>query len=271
MKKLKYVLSASGLLLAACSKSIYAPTNKIYKQQAKSFAQTVGQYPPATPGQDSLDLAKDFVGTINFNLRKPNFVIIHYTAQDSVAQTLKTFTLTRTQVSAHYVVAKDGKIYHMLNDYMRAWHAGVGKWANDADINSSSIGIEIDNNGTEPFTTPQIASLTKLLGNLKKNYNIPAANFIGHADIAPKRKPDPGVLFPWKDLARKGFGLWYDDILELPPVTFDYRKALHTIGYDVSDYNAAIVAFKKHFIQTDVRPHLTQLDMNVIYNLYQKY
>ena len=85
------------------------------------------------------------------------------------------------------------------------------------DMNSCSIGIEIDNNGNEPFTAPQIKSLLLLLTQLKKNYGIPQANFIGHQDFAPKRKPDPGPFFPWKILAQHGFGYWSDDILELPP------------------------------------------------------
>jgi N-acetylmuramoyl-L-alanine amidase len=87
---------------------------------------------------------------VNFNLRKPNFIIIHHTAQDSLQQTIKTFTVTRTQVSSH-VIADDGSVIQMLNDYLRAWHAGRGSWGKDTDINSSSIGIELDNNGTEVF------------------------------------------------------------------------------------------------------------------------
>jgi N-acetylmuramoyl-L-alanine amidase len=212
-----------------------------------------------------------FVGTVNFNMRKPNYVIIHFTAQDSLGQTLKTFTVVKTQVSAHYVVGKDGKVVHMLNDYLRAWHAGISKWGSISDMNSCSIGIEIDNNGNEPFTDPQIKSLLALLAQLKKAYNIPTNNFIGHQDIAPLRKPDPGPFFPWKVLAQHGFGYWSDDVLELAPDNFDYTTALRLIGYDTSNITAAIVAFKRHFVQTDISPSLTQLDLNVLYNIYQKY
>ena len=197
--------------LAACTlqRNPYAATNKSYKAQVKAYARTLMAMPGPTPGADSL-LGKYWVGTTNFNLRKPNCVVIHHTAQDSTAQTLKTFTLPRTQVSAHYVIGRDGRVYHMLNDYLRAWHGGVAKWGNTTDINSSSIGIELDNNGTEPFDEPQIISLLKVLEGLKKAYNIPTANFIGHADIAPGRKTDPSAAFPWKRLADRGFGLWYD-------------------------------------------------------------
>ena len=216
-------------------------------------------------------MLSEWVGTVNFGIRKPNYVIIHFTAQDSVQQTLKTFTITSTQVSAHYVIAKNGKVFHMVNDYLRANHAGVGKWGSVTDMNSCSIGIEIDNNGNEPFTAPQINSLLALLTSLKKAYNIPQANFIGHQDFAPKRKPDPGPFFPWKTLAQHGFGYWSDAILELAPPDFDYTIALKLIGYDTSDINAAIVAFKRHFIQTDIKPQLTQLDLNVLYNVLPKY
>jgi N-acetylmuramoyl-L-alanine amidase len=212
---LHYITKIPGLLalslLAACAtqRNPYAATNKVYKAQVRAYAAALRATPPPTPGGDSL-LGKYWVGTTNFNLRKPNYVVIHHTAQDSTAQTLKTFTLTRTQVSAHYVIGRDGRVYHMLNDYLRAWHGGVARWGNNTDLNSCSIGIELDNNGTEPFAEPQITSLLHVLAGLKKDYGIPAANFIGHADIAPSRKNDPSARFPWKRLADSGFGLWYD-------------------------------------------------------------
>jgi N-acetylmuramoyl-L-alanine amidase len=200
-----------GVALAACAtqRNPYAATNKSYKSQVKTYAKSLMAMPVPTPGADSL-LGNYWVGTTNFNLRKPNYVVIHHTAQDSTAQTLKTFTLPSTQVSAHYVIGRDGRVYHMLNDYLRAWHGGAAKWGNTTDINSSSIGIELDNNGKEPFSEPQITSLLHILAGLKKAYGVPTANFIGHADIAPTRKNDPSALFPWKRLADNGFGLWYD-------------------------------------------------------------
>ena len=130
------------LLLVAvtgCMVSPYKATNKEYKKQAKKFGRLLQQYPL----NDSVETAS-FVGTTNFSMRRPNFVIIHHTAQNSCEQTLKTFTLPRTQVSAHYVICRDGTVYHMLNDYLRAHHAGVSRWGNATDINSNSIGIELD-------------------------------------------------------------------------------------------------------------------------------
>ncbi|GAB3578918.1 N-acetylmuramoyl-L-alanine amidase [Hymenobacter daeguensis] len=207
---LAQLLAAASLVACVTQKNPYAATNKSYKAQAKAYAKSLRITPVPNPGGDSLMAGKYWVGTTNFNLRKPNYVVIHHTAQDSTAQTLKTFTMVSTQVSAHYVIGRDGRVYHMLNDYLRAWHGGVARWGNTTDINSSSIGIELDNNGKEPFSEPQIASLLQVLGSLKKTYGIPAANFIGHADIAPTRKNDPSALFPWKRLAGAGFGLWYD-------------------------------------------------------------
>ncbi|WP_133559014.1 N-acetylmuramoyl-L-alanine amidase [Pedobacter duraquae] len=259
------------LFLFGCAGSKYAATNKVYKNQAKGFAETIKSIPPVNQHIDSVSTdLQSFTGSVNFGIRKPNFVIIHHTAQGSLDETIKTFTLTRTAVSAHYVVSRNGKVVQMVNDYLRAQHAGVAKWGNDTDLNSSSIGIELDNNGDEPYSDAQIRSLLGLLGTLKKKYNIPTANFIGHADIAPKRKPDPN-RFPWKVLAEKGFGLWYDQILKMPPATFDPVIALRLIGYDTSNLAAAVTAFKRHFVQTDITPTITAADKLILYNLYPKY
>jgi len=268
-----YLLPFTLLIIVSCSPKLHkVDTAKVYSRQTDSVVNIIEQQQPAMlTDSNGAAIPSDFIGTVNFNLRKPNYVIIHFTAQDSVAQTIKTFTIVRTQVSAHYVISKDGKVYHMLNDYLRAWHAGFSKWGSISDMNSCSIGIELDNNGNEPFQPAQISSLLALLAHLKKAYNIPASNFIGHQDIAPVRKPDPGPYFPWKILAQHGYGYWSDDVLELAPDNFDPTTALRLIGYDTANLNAAIVAFKRHFIQTDETPQLSQLDLNVLYNVMQKY
>ena len=215
-------------------------------------------------------IVSEWVGTVNFNLRKPNFIIIHHTAQDSIQQTLKTFTLQETKVSAHYVIARDGKVIHMLNDYLRAWHAGNGSWGKDTDMNSGSLGIELDNNGSEPFSDIQINSLLALLTKLKKDYNIPTQNIIGHADIAPTRKKDPSALFPWKILALNGFGLWPDEELPCPPSDFNSIQGLQVIGYNTTNLSAAIKAFKLHYIQTEVNDILDEKTISTIYSIYKK-
>lgn len=253
-----------SMLILSCGK--YAATNRAYKKQARSFAKILRQYPL----KDSAGVA-DFVGTTNFSMRKPNFVIIHHTAQNSCEQTLQTFTLPRTQVSAHYVICKDGTVHHMLNDYLRAHQAGVSKWGNSTDLNSNSIGIELDNNGFEEFTEPQLNSLMELLGRLKRSFSIPTANFIGHGDIAPTRKNDPNWRFPWKQLADKGFGLWYGDTSKVVvPEYFKPLEALRIIGFDTKDSSAAKLAFKRHFLQ-DTTSVLRDADKKVLYSLYKKY
>lgn len=312
MKRIHSVLAILGTacIIVSCARNPYAPTNRVYKKQTRELTKELKDIPPPKHGiPTTLNYAEHWVGTTNFNLRKPNIVVIHHTAQDSVAQTLKTFTLKRTQVSSHYVIGENGEIYQMLNDLYRAWHGGSGQWGSNTDLNSSSIGIELDNNGSDEFSALQITSLMELLKDLKEKYKIPAANFIGHSDIAPTRKNDPNKTFPWKALAKEGYGLWYDDLPEEEPpylneamtsnnevpqeikievndsVVVDIiqtphvaplldvtpKIALKIIGYDVSDMPAAIKSFKLHFIQTEVNSTLTDYDLKVLNNLYKKY
>ena len=267
-KNVRFVFATTFIfILIACSRQPYHTTNKDYKKQAKELTRQLQKL----PALDSVFPAAWPVGTVNFNLRKPNFVIIHHTAQNSCDQTLKTFTNKATQVSSHYVICKDGTLHQMLNDYLRAWHGGVARWGSLTDINSASIGIEIDNNGFEAFTEQQLASLLYLLGKLKKEYNIPAANFIGHSDIAPKRKVDPNVHFPWKRLAENGFGIWYDENADVTvPADFNNMQALRLIGYDVRDSSAAIMAFKRRFLSVDKDSLITPSDQKVLWQLAQK-
>ncbi len=268
MKKIVTLLLMAGIT-GSCSNSKYADSNRSYKKQAKAFARELKTQPA---GIDSVLMSSPWVGTTNFGMRKPNFVIIHHTAQNACDSTLRTFTLPRTQVSAHYVICKDGTVHHMLNDYLRAWHAGAGRWGSLTDINSSSIGIELDNNGFEPFSEAQINSLLQVLKSLKKNYGIPTANFIGHADIAPTRKVDPNRYFPWQQLAQRGFGNWYDTAtVKTIPDHFNAVQALRIIGYDTRDSVAAIRAFKLHFVQQDSIPKLTDADRKILYDLYKRY
>lgn len=294
-----YLISA--VILASCSTNPYKKSEKSYKDQLHNYKETISNMEPAKletssvtvlPTEpavvvDPLMLYKDtlsikspvvlsngisteWISTVNFNLRKPNFIILHHTAQDSLAQTLKTFTVTKTQVSAHYVIAEDGRVVQMVNDYLRAWHGGNATWGKNSDINSASIGIELDNNGIKPFSDQQIISLLALLTKLKKDYNIPTQNIIGHADIAPTRKKDPSALFPWKLLATNGFGIWPDEVLEVAPPDFNVEQGLRIIGYNTKNLPAAISAFKLHFIQSEVDSVLDEKTINTIYNIYKK-
>ncbi len=262
-------LSFVILFAISCNTFQYRETNKFYKHQAKQLSKDLIAEPYGIVDSINLVAAPKWVGTTNFDLRKPNFVIIHHTAQNSCDQTLRTFTLERTKVSAHYVICKDGTVHHMLNDYMRAWHGGIAKWGNNTDINSSSIGIEIDNNGFESFEPKQIESLLNLLSILKNKYKIPDANFIGHGDIAPKRKVDPNINFPWALLAQKGYGVWFDpnpSISLQNNLSISYALAL--VGYDIKDSSAAILAFKRHFRQ-DSTATITDADKSVLAQLIQ--
>lgn len=255
------------LLLSSCASNPYRESEKSYRKQWRAFKKTIAS-------RDTLFLENgiksNWVSTINFNLRKPHYVIIHHTAQDSLKQTLKTFTLAKTQVSAHYVIGRNGEVVQMLSDYLRSWHAGVASWGKTSDINSASIGIELDNNGLEPFSELQMSSLLALLSHLKKQYNIPTQNFIGHSDIAPSRKSDPSAFFPWKVLAEKGFGTWTDENIEPAPLDFNPVFGLRIIGYDTRDFSAATKAFKLHYIQTEVTEELDQKTIDIIYNIFKK-
>ena len=260
------------LCISACAKRPYADSNKKYKTQSAAFARILRSQPTDSIVADSLKTPAYWIGTTNFGMRRPSYVIIHHTAQQSCEQTLQTFAQERTQVSAHYVICNDGTLYHILNDYLRAWHAGLAKWGNETDINSCSLGIELDNNGSTRFSEAQLNTLLGLLASLKKKYNIPAANFIGHADVAPGRKTDPNVYFPWKRLAENGYGLWYNDTSNVSvPDHFEVATALRIIGYDIKDETAAVLAFRRHFLQREDKGLLTAPEIKVLYVLMKQY
>lgn len=182
-----------------------------------------------------------------------------------MAEALKTLTDSERRVSAHYLIGRDGTLYQLVNEQQRAWHAGASYWGGNTDLNSSSIGIEMDNNGQEPFAEPQITRLLGLLKELKERYAIPAANFIGHGDIAPSRKIDPSRYFPWADLAKEGFGLWChkeEDTTNQEPI--DTTLALQAIGYDVSDPAAALAAFRRHFLGVDEEGEVNEAERKLM-------
>lgn len=293
-RKLHFLLLlVFGIGLFSCATNPYAKTNRSHKKQAKKYAKEMLKTPKKG---ETLEPELNWVGTTNFNLRKPNYVVLHHTAQNSVEQTLHTFTLPRTQVSSHYVISRDGTVYQMLNDYFRSWHAGVGSWGGNTDLNSSSIGIELDNNGFEEFPEAQIESLLELLDRLKKQYRIPAHNFIGHSDLAPGRKVDPNANFPWKKLADNGFGLWYDQAMPTSDregqlmlyntnlsvaicipgdpnaiPDFSIEDALKIIGYDISNLSAAIQSFKLHYISERIKEPLNEEEKAILYKMYQTF
>ncbi|MCL7988453.1 N-acetylmuramoyl-L-alanine amidase [Sphingobacterium sp. lm-10] len=272
MKNTSVVLVATALLLSGCGGGKYAASEKIYRQKATAFGKTITAQPAENQWEKVPVIEKEWIASVNFGIRKPNYVMIHHTAQNSADETIKTFQMEPTQVSAHYVIGRDGKVIQMVNDYFRAHHAGAGLWGNSTDLNSSSIGIELDNNGTtDPWPEVQINALIQLLTQIKENYKIPQANFIGHMDFAPTRKSDP-ANFPWDRLSQAGFGFWYDGNLQPAPQDFDVRAALRIIGYDIKDLDAAIKGFKKHYIaQSALDAALNEHERSILYNIYLKY
>lgn len=206
----------------------------------------------------------------NFDERRPDFVILHHTSDATAAKALQVLTDPLRSVSAHYLVARDGTIYHLVDERERAWHAGVARWGADEDVNSDSIGIELDNDGGEPFAEAQIEALLALLADIEARYRIPAANFLGHGDVAPGRKVDPSRYFPWRRLAEHGFGLWCDPPLAPAPEGFDAATQLQALGYDVSNPDAAVRAFKRHFGVEDGSAVLTDAERAMLQCLVRK-
>ena len=151
----------------------------------------------------------------NFNERvdaqNPS-IILHYTGMQSGKDALERLCDPQSEVSAHYLIDENGDVYNLVPEDKRAWHAGVSYWAGETDINSASIGIELANPGHEfgyrEFPDAQIDALINLSKDIMKRYDIPTWNVLGHSDVAPGRKVDPGHLFPWKQLAENGVGLW---------------------------------------------------------------
>lgn len=144
----------------------------------------------------------------NFNDRAsgktPYLIILHYTGMPDTQSALDRLCDSKSEVSAHYTIDEDGTIYHMVDESKRAWHAGKSVWQGETDINSVSIGIEIINGGHEenfpPFQPIQIESCAALIRDIRTRHTIPAENILGHSDVAPGRKQDPGPRFPWEHL-----------------------------------------------------------------------
>ena len=191
----------------------------------------------------------EWVPSPNADERRPIVIVLHSTEQESAEKSLQTLRTANSggPVSAHYLIGDDGRLYQLVADGARAWHAGGGRWGTITDLNSTSIGIEIDNDRGEPFTEAQIATLLRLLDDLTTRLRIPKTQVIAHADLAPTRKRDPGALFPWQRLADAGFGLWPRGELRDPPPGFDPWLAMAIVGYPLDNRAAAVRAFHRHY------------------------
>lgn len=175
---------------------------------------------------------------------KIDMIVIHCLARD-LKGAIESFHLH--QVSSHYLIDEKGKIYQFVDDDKRAWHAGKSFWQGKENLNHNSIGIELCSKsfGQEAYPPAQISALIRLCQRLKRKYHIKKERILGHSDIAPTRKADPGKAFPWRYFARHGLGVWYG---KKAVCCDDEAELLKKIGYDVSNPNAAKWAFIRHFM-----------------------
>jgi N-acetylmuramoyl-L-alanine amidase len=189
----------------------------------------------------------------NFDARNtpPDMAVLHYTGMENGSAALARLRDPVAKVSAHYLVEEDGRIFRLVAEERRAWHAGVSFWRSAGDVNSRSIGVEIVNpghdHGYRPFPDVQIEAVIALLDGLRSRWSIADADIVGHSDVAPARKIDPGELFPWKRLAEVGHGLWAEPDAAPGPVlsegdegapVFALQAGLGRIGYDCAPNGA---------------------------------
>lgn len=183
-----------------------------------------------------------------------SMVVIHYTEMLGPEAALERMCDGEAKVSAHYLIAEDGTVTRLVPEDKRAWHAGVAYWRGHKDVNSASIGIELDHpghlHGYRDFSEAQFEALVPLVARMVKEYDIPRANVVGHSDVAPQRKIDPGELFPWDRLAEYGLCLPRPEKLERgDPFDNDasFYLALERFGYDISDGHKAVEAFQRRW------------------------
>jgi len=195
-----------------------------------------------------------WVPSPNHEPRRAILIVIHATEQQSAQYSLQTLRTRNSggPVSAHYLIGRDGARYQLVADDRRAWHAGAGHWGTITDLNSVSLGIELDNDGAASFPDAQIDSLLALLEDLCTRHRIPRTQIVAHSDFAPTRKRDPNVSFPWKRLAQAGFGVWPADDAPAAPAGFDPWLALRLIGYPLDDRAATVRAFHRRFRGTEI-------------------
>jgi len=191
----------------------------------------------------------------NWNERQlpVSMVVLHYTGMRTGAEALERMCDPAAEVSAHYMIEEDGTVIRLVAEEKRAWHAGRSYWRGITDVNSASVGIELVNPGHEwgyrPFTEAQMDALIPLLADIKVRHDIPRANIVGHSDIAPARKEDPGELFDWDSLAALHLVLKTPKVSLGTPFENDgaFMLALERFGYDVTDGRAAVAAFQRRW------------------------
>jgi N-acetylmuramoyl-L-alanine amidase len=183
-----------------------------------------------------------------------SMVVLHYTEMEGADAAIERLTDPEAKVSAHYIISEAGEVTRLVPEEKRAWHAGVSYWRGETDVNTVSVGIELDHPGHaygyREFADAQIAALVPLLARIVERYDIPRANVVGHSDVAPQRKTDPGELFPWARIAQLGLCLPRPTKLELgDPFDNDgaFYLALERFGYDISDGRKVVEAFQRRW------------------------
>lgn len=183
----------------------------------------------------------------NYNARRgglaPSLVVLHYTAMGSADAALEKLCDETSEVSAHYLISKDGAVFRLVEEAHRAWHAGEGRWAGREDVNSRSIGIELDNDGTCAFDAPLMEALEVLLADILLRHSLPAKAVLAHSDFAPERKADPGRNFDWHHLAKKGLSVWPEAALK-----GDFMRNAASFGYPIElGEKLVLEAFRQRF------------------------
>lgn len=196
-------------------------------------------------------------------------VVIHYTAMTSARAAVETLCNPQTQVSAHYLIAEDGEVMSLVPEALRAWHAGAGRWGSVTDVNSRSIGIELANTGLTPFAAAQIDALTTLLDGIKARWAIRPERVIGHSDMAPGRKIDPGPRFDWRRLARQGHAVWPTDGLQGDPAAF--VPMMRSFGYTATEDPALLLAVFRLRFRPWAKGPLEAADAGIIANLARRF
>lgn len=178
-------------------------------------------------------------------------LVLHYTGMRTCAEALDRLCNAEAKVGAHYLIDEDGTTYALVAEDRRAWHAGVSFWRGAQDVNARSLGIELANPGHEfgyrAYPEAQMRVLLDLGRELLARHPIPPRNVVGHSDVAPARKQDPGELFDWPRLAKAGLGLWPDKIEPVSAAESEVVGMLGAYGYDTAEPKAAILAFQRHF------------------------
>jgi N-acetylmuramoyl-L-alanine amidase len=175
------------------------------------------------------------------------------------------------EVSAHYLIAEDGTVIQMVAEESRAWHAGAGSWGGVVDVNSRSIGIELANPGNCPFAAAQIDALVELLAGIQSRWNIKPERFIGHSDMAPGRKIDPGARFDWRRLSIEGFGMWPTTLPMLDEPISNFAKLVQLLGYTAeASEDVLLHSFRLRFRPNATGP-LDANDMAILHNLAMRF